>query len=547
MTPATAFSYVRFSTPDQAKGDSLRRQTKRAVEYCAAHGLTLDTQLSLHDLGVSAFRGSNADVGTLGEFLNQVKAGKVPRGSHLLIESFDRMSRDHAFDANIILSNILQQGIVVDVIRDGGQGEQYSVEILRKDPFKMFAVLVELIRAHSESEHKSNRLKPAWENKRAKAAHGVVMTRIVPGWLRVPDGPVVNGEVTRAAPVVIPERAAVVKEIFESFVRGEGKHSITRRLNERREPTFNNGGRRTAGKWYPSYVIKVLRARTAIGVFTPSIQVHDPVTRKMSRVKQTPVPGYYPAVVDVTTFERVQALLDSSSDKYGTRPAQHGVMNLLATLARCPACGSTMTRVNKNSTKNPTKAGAPKLVCTLAKSQRKNANGEKECGYHGVSIPLIERALVEHADELTASAPDTDATLPVRLEELKQALAQKEAAILRVSATIWLEDSPPRALVEQIHKAEAERDALAAAIEALQRKVTQGESSFVARRVDNLRSALKYFGGMGDVADANAALRECFERIVVDYRTGTLECHWRHGPPPSVIRYKDNNNESEKV
>ena len=62
-----------------------------------------------------------------------------------------RISHDHAFDANIILSNILQQGIIVDVIRDGGQGDQYSVEILQKDPFKMFAVLVELVDAPYET------------------------------------------------------------------------------------------------------------------------------------------------------------------------------------------------------------------------------------------------------------------------------------------------------------------------------------------------------------------------------------------------------------
>jgi DNA invertase Pin-like site-specific DNA recombinase len=32
-----AYSYIRFSTPEQAAGDSLRRQTAKAREYAARH------------------------------------------------------------------------------------------------------------------------------------------------------------------------------------------------------------------------------------------------------------------------------------------------------------------------------------------------------------------------------------------------------------------------------------------------------------------------------------------------------------------------------
>ena len=35
----------------------------------------------------------------------------------------------------------------------------------------------------------------------------------------------------------------------------------------------------------------------------------------------------------------------------------------------------------------------------------------------------------------------------------------------------------------------------------------------------------------------NAALFECFARVVIDYRTGELVLHWRHGPPPVTVRY----------
>lgn len=51
----TGYSYIRFSTPDQLRGDSYRRQLDQSVEYAAQQNIELDTTLDLNDLGVSAF------------------------------------------------------------------------------------------------------------------------------------------------------------------------------------------------------------------------------------------------------------------------------------------------------------------------------------------------------------------------------------------------------------------------------------------------------------------------------------------------------------
>jgi len=71
----TAYSYVRFSTPQQALGDSLRRQVAAAEQFCKENGYTLDRSLTLHDKGIRAFRGENIEIGRLGVFLGLVKAG----------------------------------------------------------------------------------------------------------------------------------------------------------------------------------------------------------------------------------------------------------------------------------------------------------------------------------------------------------------------------------------------------------------------------------------------------------------------------------------
>ena len=107
-TPTTArrraYSYTRFSSPEQAAGDSLRRQLDAARAYADKHDLDLDTEL--HDAGVSAYAGKNVTEGALGSFMNRVDAGDIPAGSVLLVEALDRLSRMAPLDALDLLRAI---------------------------------------------------------------------------------------------------------------------------------------------------------------------------------------------------------------------------------------------------------------------------------------------------------------------------------------------------------------------------------------------------------------------------------------------------------
>src|ERR1039458_6490232 len=87
-----AYSYQRFSSTRQKKGDSTRRQNNAALEFCKSHKLTLvDT---FRDDGISAFKGKNfSNESALGEFLRLVENGTVQQGSVLVVENMDRLSR----------------------------------------------------------------------------------------------------------------------------------------------------------------------------------------------------------------------------------------------------------------------------------------------------------------------------------------------------------------------------------------------------------------------------------------------------------------------
>jgi len=73
-----AYSYVRFSTKRQAKGDSLQRQLDLSRKYAAEHDLDLQEK-SYEDLGVSAFDRANVITGSLSAFIQAAESGVIER------------------------------------------------------------------------------------------------------------------------------------------------------------------------------------------------------------------------------------------------------------------------------------------------------------------------------------------------------------------------------------------------------------------------------------------------------------------------------------
>src|SRR5947208_2900889 len=113
-TTATAYSYLRFSSPEQSKGDSIRRQTELRDQWLDRNGVMLNTTLTLRDEGISGFSGKhreNPDRHALATFLELVHAGRITRGSYLIVESLDRLTREHIRPALTLLLNLIDNGI----------------------------------------------------------------------------------------------------------------------------------------------------------------------------------------------------------------------------------------------------------------------------------------------------------------------------------------------------------------------------------------------------------------------------------------------------
>ena len=287
-----AFSYLRFSTQEQAAGDSRRRQMAMAEGYAADHHLRLDASLSFRDLGVSAFRGKNAKEGALRAFLEAIEHNLVPASSFLLIESLDRLSRDRILAAQSLFLQIVQAGVTIVTLVDR---RSYSLEGLNQNPLDLIISLVSMMRANEESEMKSRRIRAAFDIKRAHLAERPWSGRC-PGWLRL------DKETDKF--VVVEQRADVVRRIYREVLSGVSHQTMARTMNEEQVPLFGHGNQK--GRiWQKSLVRHLLYSPTVVGTFVPfSSEWVDGVMRMRP---QTPIEGYYPAIIDKADWDRIQA------------------------------------------------------------------------------------------------------------------------------------------------------------------------------------------------------------------------------------------------
>ncbi len=174
-----AYSYIRFSSAEQANGASQKRQIERAEEYARKRGWELDKSLAI-DKGVSAWTGANIHEGSFKKFLDLVEKGKIPKGSVLIVESLDRISRQHFLDALVPFKKILSRDITIVSLIDG---QEYTKDSIKND-FQMWCCLLSFQLANNESDKKSVRVKDAWKRKRDNISKNILYTKMAPFWLQ---------------------------------------------------------------------------------------------------------------------------------------------------------------------------------------------------------------------------------------------------------------------------------------------------------------------------------------------------------------------------
>lgn len=304
-TPPVAYSYIRFSTPEQRKGDSLRRQTEGATAWSAKNAVPLDTSLTLHDKGCSAYKGlhrENPDKHALALFLKLVEKGRVRSGDYLLIENLDRLSREEEVPACHLLTGILMAGVRVV------QLSPYEMLLTEKsNGWELMRAVMELSRGHNESKIKSERVDKAWQERLAKTRKGeLILTHVLPAWVEERGGKL----------HLLPAREAAVRRIYQLAAAGYGHVRIVKALRKEKIAPF--GGRESyideegkqrwravagdcygSGQWTKAYVHKLLNDERVLGVFQP--------LRADGSLDGPPLPNYFPAVITQEEWNEARA------------------------------------------------------------------------------------------------------------------------------------------------------------------------------------------------------------------------------------------------
>lgn len=434
----TGHPYVRISHPEQRKGGGLERQTKADLEaFCSRFGLTLSKQMRIDD-GVSAFNGLNASPNhELGKFLEDARRGVVVRpGDCLILENYDRLSRQNPWAAIGLVNDLRQLKIHV--------GRLDRMKLLRydsDDPGDFFEAAMEFNRGHSESATKSYRNGDAWDRKRKAAREkrdqpprrgsgrvSRALTNKLPAWVRE-----VNGVLE-----LIPERAAVVRLIFDLAAQGRGYHLIVKYLSAMKVPPFTGSqpvldsdgrpvlhvkGRRQgkpklralpgllfgAGQWTIPYISRILNDGRALGDYQPCGKGRKP--------EGDPIKGYYPKVIEKEQFWAAQAGVNlgrSECRLSERRPRVGKHVNLFSGLLRNARDGDSYITTYK-----------PLPVLQTRGSEQ----GQEGCKSYSFPAPVFERVIlarlreIDPHDILNGSRPDEAAPLAAELTAVEASIA----------------------------------------------------------------------------------------------------------------------------
>jgi DNA invertase Pin-like site-specific DNA recombinase len=473
----TAYSYLRFSTPDQGKGDSERRQLQLALDFIEEHNrkqpansLVLDTELKLVDRGKSAFTGRNTTAGEFGKFLALVLAGEIEPGSYLLVENLDRLSRQAPLDAVSQLTMLVNRSITVVSLSDN---QVFSEATLRGEngTWNLMAAVMAAHRAHEESVMKSKRVAAAWANKRKRIQDGVRLTRWMPFWID-PE--------TRT---VLKEKAELVRTIYALYLSGRGLTSLTKHLNEIGLQTPSG----KSDQWHQSAVRKILTNKGVIGTLVTRAGTGD----------AEEYPGYYPPIIDEATFLAASNMI-SSGGRQRAKTVPHPLSGLL--VCDCEK-RSSIVRVNKGN--------YTYLVCTRAK------NGAKcPFKYRAVRYEDVMAAMKRELPTLTQLAPSTEnhETILGHYEAAVWPLIEQAQAAYRDYLDLRTALAKERYLFidQELQKAKAEHARLVA-------ENKQVNAEFISRLL-----------AQPDL-ESNAWVRQIFHTGTLDLVGRTLTVEYRNG------------------
>lgn len=503
--------YARYSTPEQSLGDSERRQVELANAWAAKKKLKVDESLRFWDRGVSGYHGKNETEGQLGKLIELAQSGKIPKGSYLLVENLDRLSRQDPLLSIGLLNRLMAYGLRVVTLTDGAEynREQRGLDAL----MSLFRAGMDFYRGYGESDRKSGTITESWKGKRERAAsESERMTSWCPAWMRPGD---------EGGFVLIPGRARIVRRIFTEFVGGRGVFAIAEGLRrDGIEPwgKIKSKARASAGGivvWHKSYIHKILTNPAVIGRNQPyRVDKSAPGNRVP---EGPPIEGYYPAAISAELWQaaerRWKAIAKNQKSASGPR-GNNSITSLFSGLLQCERTGGAVV-VQRKAKTGP--QSEPRLYCVQAPGRYL---GWRYDDFERDVLGIILNTDAAHIWPATQAA-DERRDLTERLAEVQESFSAKSKAIESLLDSLEGNDATGSiaTIRERIELRSREREALHAEIQSIRSRLDllNDEASRVADAVAAVRNL---FGARSqpEMRDAlRSHVRELVERITVHF------------------------------
>ncbi len=307
-----AACYIRVSTEDQVEY-SPDAQLRAMKKYCSDNDLLLPKEFVFIDEGISGRSAKKRPA-----FQNMIKTAKIkPKPFDIiLVHKFDRFARSR--EDSVVYKSMLRSELGIRVVS--------VTENIGDD--KMSVIMESMLESMAEyySLNLSDEVKKGMSE---KAKKGGVQTKASFGY-RVENNKFVPDEA----------EAPYVKEIFESFVGGEGYGSIARRMNARGIKTHRGN------KFEQRTIRYIIGNPVYIGTlrWTPSgkVERNTPSSDTIFLENQHE-PLVTREVWDAAQEKRNKLLLNSR--KYLKNYS--GVSYWLSGLLVCDNCGKTLSRAGK--------------------------------------------------------------------------------------------------------------------------------------------------------------------------------------------------------
>lgn len=505
------YSYIRFSSDKQRDGHSIDRQSRYAEIWAAEHGMLLDEKLRMRDEGLSAFHQRHVKQGAFGVFLRSIEAGIVPPGSVLIVEGLDRLSRAEPVIAQAQLSSIINAGVTVVTAADG---KTYSRESVKANPMDLIYSLLVMIRAHEESETKSQRGKKAIEKHCQEfVLHG--FSRKIPGGMD-PTWVAYDNKAKRFE--IVEEHAATIRRAVAMWLEGYSAKRI--------EKAFRDEGISTPYAGNSISIGNLLKKRTHNLIGTRIVSANGTEYR---------LENYYPAVIDRETYHRLIASFHTAPKKVGREPERPCIFTGSQDgLFRCGYCGELMGADNVGRAKNSRRAR-----CT-----------NRQCMTRSVPLLPLEKAVVDFCcDQLNLNSlvgQDRSAEIKSRLAQSRTMLAGLEKQLDRLVEAMMSTDKPAAAFAKRASEIEDQ-------IAALKDAIRVDESVFIVASTSSPthEAAIKWrtlaadaLGTGGDNGDYDARIK--IRRLVAE--TFSKVVYYRYGVnAPAVRPMWERTKESELV